>query len=456
MSRPGLARALAAGLALATALAATAQEQDPLDVYTEAPRLLLRAQRIRLLRRERERQSMRWEHFHSLIASGPGMPEPGFAAGLYYQVSGDANTARRATQWALGSSGTDLRQLALVFDWCRDRLTPPQADALAAKLARGVVQSERDLRIPAMRSRVFAALALADRDAPLAKKTLEQVVRTWWRGTAVPAIRSGRDPLPKEDLYAFLELAHAIRDNTNVDLREDAPKYFQNLPAAQILGYYPASYPAPENEYRIPSARGAGEPDLRHAALARAAELSMVAFDTNAPAHQLLQGWLMHDNFILRGAFGAVYEFLWANPYQPGLSYYHLPLVFHDEALGRLFIRSSWEESLGYFDGELQLFRDGKPTVLNPQLTQGPLSLTSAVIFFGANARQFEAVLQEDEHLFILGLKARQKYDLEIDDQELTERMTDPGGILRLAVRPDAATGVRLRERPPSGIQSHP
>ena len=38
----------------------------------------------------------------------------------------------------------------------------------------------------------------------------------------------------------------------------------------------------------------------------------------------------MHDHFLMRGPFGSPYEFLWANPYQPGLSYYHVPLVLHD------------------------------------------------------------------------------------------------------------------------------
>ena len=44
----------------------------------------------------------------------------------------------------------------------------------------------------------------------------------------------------------------------------------------------------------------------------------MVAYDVNAPQTQVLQGWLMHDRFILRGPFGAPYEFLWANPTSPG------------------------------------------------------------------------------------------------------------------------------------------
>ena len=57
---------------------------------------------------------------------------------------------------------------------------------------------------------------------------------------------------------------------------------------------------------------------------------------------------------MLRGTFGAPYEFLWANPYQPGLSYYHVPLVYHNPDFGKLFIRSSWDNTahwFGYFDG---------------------------------------------------------------------------------------------------------
>ena len=117
------------------------------------------------------------------------------------------------------------------------------------------------------------------------------------------------------------------------------------------MSYYPATFPAPEGEYRIPATKGGGEPDVRRATMSRAAELAMVPYDTNAPESQILQGWLMHDNFMLRSTLGAPYEFLWANPYHPGLSYYLAPLVFHDELFGRLFIRSSWDESarwLGY------------------------------------------------------------------------------------------------------------
>ena len=197
------------------------------------------------------------------------------------------------------------------------------------------------------------------------------------------------------------------------------------------------------------------EPDLRAAALSRAAELSMVAFDSNSPESQVLQGWLMDDHFLMRGPFGISYEFLWANPYQPGLSYYHVPLIFRDELFGRLFIRSSWDEAaswLGVFDGEAQLFQDGKVTVLNPQITAGPFPLTEALVFFGSGAMKFKVKLDEEEAVFILGLKPRQKYDVELDDREMYEVAADAGGIIQLAVPRKTEIGVRLRAASASGL----
>ena len=52
----------------------------------------------------------------------------------------------------------------------------------------------------------------------------------------------------------------------------------------------------------------------------------------------------MQDRFLMRGALGILYEFMWANPYQPGLSYFQMPLVYHDADSGHVFARSSWDE----------------------------------------------------------------------------------------------------------------
>src|SRR5262245_47246284 len=90
---------------------------EPVSVFTEHPRLLLRPQRLRLLKRERERSSARWQQFEALVAGNAPMPEPGLAWALYYRISGDADYARKAIGYAL-SPAADLRQQALVFDWC--------------------------------------------------------------------------------------------------------------------------------------------------------------------------------------------------------------------------------------------------------------------------------------------------------------------------------------------------
>lgn len=431
-------------------LAAQTQEES-FRVYAEHPRLLLTTHRLQLLRKERDRRSMRWQQFELLMAGHAPMPEPGFAGALYYRVAGNQAAGRAAVTWALGPA-SDLRQLALVFDWCQDLLSPAQSRTLSAKLARAIEQPSRDRSVSAMRGRVLAAIALAGQEREISERELAHVIQGWWRGEIAPALEAGRNVISRDDLYALYEMLHAIRDNLNIDLRESAVPYFKTLPLYDLVSYYPATYPAPENEYRIPCTKGAEEPDVNHAAMARAAELAMVPYDANAPETQLLQGWLMHDNFNLRGTLGTPYEFLWANPYHPGLAYYLAPLVFHDDLFGRLFVRSSWDDSarwLGYFDGELQLFENGSVSVLNPALASEPMSLDTAIVFFGKNAQKFQTILNEDEEVFILGLKARHTYQIEVDDEEMAEVKTDGGGILELKLPHKVQIGVRLREAPP-------
>ncbi|MGC9945661.1 MAG: hypothetical protein ABSF64_04640 [Bryobacteraceae bacterium] len=438
-------------LAVASLAGMASGQDESLRADAPHPRILLGARRLRLLRRERERQSMRWNQFHLLIAGKAPMPEPGFAQALYYQVSGDAEAGRQAIAWALGP-GADLRQLALAFDWCQDILTEAQSKNLAAKIARGMQQSRRDSSVSAVRSRLLAAVALSGQLPDVPEREIAQVVRTWWEGEILPAINGGREAVARDDAYALMEILHVVRDNFNQDLREGAPHFFTDMPSVQLLSYYPATFPAGENDYRIPAAAHAdGQPDLRRATLSRAAELSMVAYDSNAPGSQILQGWLMNDHFLLRGTYGAPYEFLWANPYQPGLSYLQAPLVLHDSAFGRLFVRSSWDESaawLGFFSRGLQMFQDGAVSVLDPHADAGPLDLGRAMILFGAHTQKFKVAVEGNQPVFVVGLKPRQNYLIEVDDEELSEQQSDPGGILDLDVPHDREVGVRLRMTP--------
>ncbi len=340
--------------------------------------------------------------------------------------------------------------MALVFDWCQAALTAAQSKELAAKIEKSIAASEPDKTLPAVRDRTLAAIALAGHRPEATKRQLDLLIHGWWRDQIVPGLKSGRDMVPRAHYYALFEMMHAVRDNLNLEMRDQAPAFFKGLPAFDLLSYYPASYAAAESEYRIPASKGAPEePDLSRAALSRAAELAMVAYDNNAPESQILQGWLMHDNFMMRGTFGVPYEFLWANPYQPGLSYYLVPLAFHDDMFGRLFVRSSWEEDsrwLGYFDGEMQYFSDGKPSIVNLKLALEPIVFPEALILSAEGRTKFKITAQEGETVFFVGLKPRQAYEIEVDDEEMREISTDPGGILSLQLRPKVALGVRLRE----------
>jgi hypothetical protein len=342
--------------------------------------------------------------------------------------------------------GGDLRQLALVLDWCRPVLNEQQSAGLSARVERALERAPQSASVPEARGRVLAALAIADRAPKLAERELHRAVVGWFRGELVTALKSGRDVVPRGDLYALLETLHAVRDNLNIDLRESLRSYFQQLPMLDLLSYYPATYPAPENEYRIPCVKG-GEPDLRLAVLARAADLSLVAYDSNALGNQFLQGWLMHDRYVMRSAFGAPYELLWANPYQPGLSYYNTPLFVHDELLGRVFVRSSWDDDAlwaGYFDGQLQVFENGEARAGGPKpvklfhIGDGAIFQTSAPSWPVFNTRL--------TRLFLVGLQPSRTYRIEIDSREMQEERTDAGGTIELEFPAGFRGAIRIRE----------
>ncbi len=437
-------------LILLSGLALNAQTgEDEFHVYTDHPRLFLKAQRLRLLKRERERQSMRWMQFEALIKGGAQMPEPGFAFALYHAVTGDAAIGKQAVEWALAPSA-DIRQSALVFDWCQDLLTPAQSKTLASKLVTAARdKSMKDIR--AVRTRVLAAIAAADESGDRGEAAIRDTVERWWNKQMAPRLNEGRDIEPGDDTFALMELLHAIRDNTQIDLRESAPDYFKQLPDFYVISNYPAPYPGVENEYRIPMYKGAGQPDLSSAAISRVAGLELVAYDTNAVENQFVQGWQMQDRFLLRGTLGSPYEFLWANPYQPGLSYAHLPLEFHDPRSGDLFIRASWDEDAVWFglhEGEAQVFRDGHITVLKLTAVSGeppkiPVGDTATVVL-GRPGAPFKA---STPSLFVIGLKPQHDYDVEVDDEEMIELETDRSGTLEITLPKDQESGIRLTDR---------
>ncbi len=415
-------------------------------VYSPHPRLLLSARHLRLLQRERERQSMRWQQFQKILQAPQGLPEYGLAQALDAIVAKDATAGRRAVEWAL-SPAADLRQQAVVYDWCQDWLTESQAGALRAKLMQGVSGVPAGNDLVAHRDRILAAIAFADDAVHSEEPVLRQEI-DWFNRQFLPGVLAGKNLVSPPEAYALLELLHAVRDNLNVDLRDSAAAWFEQLPIFLVLGNYPAPLEAPENAYRIPVFTGAGQPSTRSAALSRAAGLSLVAYDSNSTETQFLQGWLIQDHFLMRGGFGAVYEFLWANPYQPGLSFFHLPLQFYDPHSGALFLRSSWEEDatwFGLFGGEAQLFENGNITVLNQKGGSGrPVLVGDASVVAARAPLRYDV---DTEWLFVVGLKPRQGYIVEVDDEELRSELSDPAGTLALHLAPEHKTGLRIEEQ---------
>ncbi|MGA3019881.1 MAG: hypothetical protein ABSF62_22405 [Bryobacteraceae bacterium] len=427
----------------------TPVSSEPVVVSTEHPRLLLRPARLRLLRRERERTSMRWQQFFTLMAGHAPMPEPGLAQALYYQVAEDADAGRAAIAWALGADA-DLRQQALVFDWCQDLLSEAQKRDLAARMVKGMTQTASDESVPAVRSRVLAAVALFDHVADVPRRELERAVHGWWGGRTAPALTAGREIVPRDEAYDLYELLHVIRDNTNLDLRESARAFFKDYPIAHLLSYYPAVFPAPENDYYIGAEPHIGEPDLRLAAISRAADMAMVAFDTNALESQMLQGWLMHDRFLMRSTFAAPYEFLWANPYQPGLSYYHAPLAWHGAGSSVLFARASWEDSaawFGLFHGVMQVFEDGHVSAVDAARAPGPVLLGPAAVCFARTSRKFRVTVDPGGAVYLVGLVPGHTYEVEVDDEEMYEADSDRAGILAVEVPAGKEVGLRIKEQ---------
>jgi hypothetical protein len=439
-----------------------AQEMD-YTVYTDSPRIFLRERRLRLLKRERERQSMRWQQFDALISGKARMDETGFAYALYGAVSGEPGACRTAADWVISSANPndpgDLRQSALVYDWCQTTLGEARSSQIARKLTPAL--SGRPTSPQAVRSAVFAALAAADLEPKASAALLQYSMEGWWQKQIQPQLKAGRNPLQrKADLMAVVEFLHVIRDNLRADLREGSMKWFEQLPPMLVLSYYPAPWPAAENEYRIPAYEGPGEPDLRESALGRAVELALVAYDSNAQPNQFLQGWLIQDRFLMRGPFGITHEFLWANPYLPGLSYTYMPDQAH--TAGVLLARSDWDEDatwFGYRDGKAQVFRNGTRMQMRLDGEVAPLTLGATRIFFGQSGLEFTTGWLEtgvdaarplkEEFAFVVGLEPDTLYDIEVDDEELAEARTDSGGILALAFPVGRKAGVRIRKSNP-------
>jgi hypothetical protein len=171
------------------------------------------ARRRRLLERERERTSVRWQQFETLVAGKVQMPEPGFAWALYGQIAKSEAFSRQAAGWALQASDpADRAGVRLVPDGAPE----PEAAALRTKLETLLAAPPRARTLPVIRGPGFCR-----RGAWRPKQANGSWRRSSRAGGALsarPGAQGRHLPLQPRGGQALFEL-HAVRDSINIDLR---------------------------------------------------------------------------------------------------------------------------------------------------------------------------------------------------------------------------------------------
>lgn len=269
----------------------------------QGPKLLLTPQRLRRLKRDCERQTVRWVNFEDRVRTVSDSPERGFELALYYAVTGDDARGREAIDWALKAN--DRRQAALVLDWCGPLLTDDARRKLVSRVSTPSATGLRD--------RLFSAI-VSNRAIPdYTDAEKKAFINDLQRGGFT-------DP---EKLYAACEFLMVYRTVERIDIREDAALFFSELPTEFLLSLKPDRAEHPEWMVHI-------------------AALALIAVDPNLQTSQFLQGWAMEDRQTIRDGPGVAYELLWADPYLPGVGYQNLDPWSYDSDTGRLFARTDW------------------------------------------------------------------------------------------------------------------
>jgi hypothetical protein len=454
------------GLFLVTMLLAapcTAQTSQPkladYRVYTKHPRLWLDGGRLERLRHEVERDTDRWRQLQWLSRSGAAFPEEPLWLALQFQVSGSEEAGRDAVAWAVAKAGSrqafsdpaDLRLGAVVFDWCHELLSREESERLASALGKAAqaIASAHGLEAGPVRSAVLAAVALADEWEPAAQ-TLLELTDGRWRGEIQPALLRGETPDRGAELMAMLEIFHAVRYNLQQDLWRESDAVFRPLPRVEMLRCYPPPLKTESGFLRQRAQPSSVKLDpTAESVSARIAEMMLVAYESTLEEYQFLQGWIRHDAYVLRDPYGAVYEFIWINPYLPGLSYSTSPPVAYDEVRGRVFARQGWNEDdlwAGYLGGELQVYGDGQLTVVGPDSKQAPLEFAGAAVALARLPGKFEVQVphgvgaRDDRAIYLVGLREGESYDVKVNGSRFRPYPAGRGGII--IIRNEAGDGM--------------
>jgi hypothetical protein len=273
-----------------------------------SPQLLLTAQRWRRLKRDRVRQTARWQNFEARVQGAPDSPERGFELALYYAATQDEARGKEAIAWALAHP-CDRRQVSLVLDWSGPLARQEDRDKL--KAASCPAKTDRDAK--SFRDEAFSKLANGEDITPLVEESKKSLI---------PRLAGGAFQDAAE-LYAACEFFSVALTATRTDLREEDRQFFSQLPAELLLSLKTGELEHPDSTMHL-------------------AALAWIGLDPNLASSQFLQGWAISDRQTIREGPGVAYEMLWADPYLPGVGYQNLDPWVHDTH-GRLFARASWE-----------------------------------------------------------------------------------------------------------------
>lgn len=427
-----------------------ALSQAEYRIYEKHPRLLLEERQINRLRKDVERESARWRQLNKLIENDAAFPEEPLVQAIRFQAALDQAAGEEAKQWVLQRSisaegftnADELRLAAIVFDWCYELFSADERETAAralGKAARSTLSSP-SAAIDSLRSAVLAAASAAG-DWDGSEPALKTFFERHWEPEILPALLRGELTDRGFALIAVMEICHVIRRNLERDLWREAMEVFEPLARLQMLGYYPQPLETEEGLFRWPALPSTVELDLvRESTLRRIGEMLLVAYETTWGDYPFLQGWLRHDAFSLNTPLGAPYEFLWVNPYLPGLSYFSAPIFAHDELGGRLFARAGWQDEdlwVGYLDGEMQIFADGERHIIRREDQQPPLILSDTAVVFGSLPLSFRLKMPEGRRIFIVGLGDGQPYRVKINRSRFEIHEAGRGGILLLENDPE-------------------
>jgi len=264
------------------------------------------------------------------VETAPDSPQRGFELALYYAVTHDQKRGREAILWALAHH-CERRQEALVRVWSADLISEAERKSLDAPCVFAGTGNIDTIQLA--RDGLFEAVGKGERESQYAARA--------WRGI-VDELRHGR--LANADsLYAAIEFIDAVRTNEGIDLRQDDPTFFSKLPAEYLLSLEPAKVVHPDW-------------------MAHIAALAYVGLDPNLAGSQYLQSWAMQDSQMLRDGPGVAFEFLWGDPYLPGIGYEDLSPWIYDADRG-LRARTDWSPNACW----IEVARWGSPQVNCPR-----------------------------------------------------------------------------------------